>query len=58
MPSTYAEIETICPKCGSTVNVTQVCTYPPTTCYRCTKCDYHHDDYPLIKKVTVVAPED
>lgn len=53
------EINYECPKCGGSVMVTKVHTYPGTTCYRCTEddCDYHYDETESLTKETRTAPE-
>jgi len=51
-------IQYVCPKCGAEVQVVTVCTYPATICYRCTKCDYHHDDQSGMWHRVLVAPLD
>lgn len=47
---------TICPLCSAEVTVQTICTWPPTTCYRCTKCDYHYDVRDKLEDVKIVAP--
>lgn len=52
-------IQLICPRCGSEVVHTIVCTYPATDCYKCTnpKCDYHKDIREDLKIERIMAPE-
>ena len=46
----------VCPKCGGPVQVSNILTNPPTTCYRCSACDYHYDDMPELVMRTIIAP--
>lgn len=45
-----------CPKCGGDVRVEIVLTNPAITCYRCTQCDYHHDERPILGNRVIIAP--
>lgn len=46
-----------CPECGGDVDVSYMLTNPPTVCYRCCKCDYHHDERHSEPAIAIIAPE-
>ena len=50
-------IRYICPKCGGTVWTELLLCYPPILRYKCTVCDYLHDEKEVEEKI-VAPPEE
>ena len=47
----------ICPKCGETVFTTTLLCSPPIFRYKCSVCDYLHDEKDVEEKIVAPAEE-